>query len=52
METAQESGAGRTGGWRVILTQVSRPGQAPRPVSHLYCRERVDGGPVVLAPSV
>src|SRR5271166_1462546 len=45
METAQESEAGRTGGWRAILTQVSRPGQAPRPVSHLCCRERVDGEP-------
>src|SRR5271165_6382542 len=45
METAQESEAGRTGGWRAILTQVARPGQAPRPVSHLCCRERVDGEP-------
>ena len=45
MEIAQESEACKTGGWRVILTQVSRLGQAPRPVSHLCCRERVDGEP-------
>jgi hypothetical protein len=52
MEIAQESEAGRTGGCRAILTQVSRPGQAPRPVSHLCCRERVDGEPSRTAPPV
>src|SRR5690349_21510044 len=45
METAQEAEAGRTGGWRAILTQVSPQAQAPRPVSHLCWGERVDGKP-------